>query len=264
MSCKGFAIVNVIIALIIISLVALFFTNLISIQSNVAIDKFFSLKSYYAAQAGLENAKKILSQNYNWYYLKEGQLENRSDNLDGASFLTNIYLPATALKKNINKNKTNLDVFDTSRFPSSNILLLIGSEQILCTGKTTSSFTNCTRGYNGTSKKTHSAGSYVFSVAVINSVDTAKRTITVNNNSKFLSSGTILVDYNPSFTNPVEVNYTDKSNNIFWGCDNLSWYSPGPTYYVINSVENSQDQIEVTSEGNYKGVVKKINVTLYR
>ncbi|MCX7770021.1 MAG: pilus assembly PilX N-terminal domain-containing protein [Proteobacteria bacterium] len=263
MNNRGFALVNVVVALIIISLVALLFTNLISIESNIAMDKFFSTKAYYSAQSGIENAQRILSLNYNWYYMQEGILESRSDNLDGASYITNVYLPATALKKDINKNKTTIDVFDTSRFPSSNILLLINSEQILCSGKTSSTFTNCQRGYNGTTKDKHDAGSFVFQVATLISVDNAKRTITVNNNEKFITSGLLLIDSDPTFPDPVEVTYTDKSNNIFWGCDDLSWYTPG-TYYVINSGLDLREQIEIISEGRYKGIVKKINSTIFR
>lgn len=260
---NGFAIVNVIIALIIISLLALFFTNLISLDTNTATDKFFSLKAYYSAQAGIENAKRKLASIYNWYYMQEGVLENRNDNLDGGSFLTNIYLPATALSKNINKNKTTIEVFDTARFPSSNILILINSEQILCSGKTATSFTGCTRGYNGTTKDKHDAGSYVFQVATITSIDTAKRTITVNNNQKFITSGVLLIDIDPSFSDPIEVTYTDKTNNIFWGCDDLSWYTPG-TYYVINSTDSLREQLELVSEGVFKGISKKISTTITR
>lgn len=260
---KGFAAVNVIIALIIISLLALFFTNLISVGSNLVTDKFFSVRAYYSAQAGFENTKRILSQNYNWYYLKEDTLESRSDNLDGSSFRTLIYLPATALTKHINKNKTSMDVFDTSRFPNSNILLLIDNEQILCTGKTSTSFTGCTRGYNGTTQDKHDSGAFVFQVATVTSVNTSQGTITVNNNEKFLNSGILAIDNDPSFGAPTEVTYTDKSANIFWGCDDFSWYTSG-TYYVINSPLELREQIELVSEGSYRGITKKINITLSR
>lgn len=263
MKSYGFAIVNVIIALVIISLIAIFFTNLISLDTNLAMDKFFSSKAYYIAQSGIENAKRKLSLNYNWYYMQEGILESRNDNLDGGSFTTRVYLPATALLKNINKNKTTINVFDTSRFPTSNILLLIDNEQILCSGKTLTSFTGCTRGYNGTTKDKHDAGSYVFQVATITSIDNAKRTITVNNNEKFISSGVLLIDTDPAFSGPIEVAYTDKTSNIFWGCDDLSWYTPG-TYYVINSPDSLREQIELVSEGIFKGISKKISTTIAR
>jgi hypothetical protein len=260
---NGFALVTVIVALVLISLLALFFTNLISIETNVAVDKYFSSKAYYTAQAGIENAKKILSENYNWYTLKEGLIETRNDNLDGSFYETYINLPATALKKDIKNNTATLQVFDTSRFPPTNILLLIDAEQIFCTGKTANSFTGCSRGYNGTSKDKHDAGSYVYSVATITSVNTSLRSITVNNNEKFLTAGVLLIDSDASFSAPYEVIYTDKQNNTFYGCDDLSWYTPG-TYYVINNGNSISSQCEIISIGFYKNVEKKIQTTLSR
>lgn len=55
---KGFALVSVIVAFVIISLMALFFTNIISTRGKVTVDKFNSLKSYYIAQGGLEYVLK--------------------------------------------------------------------------------------------------------------------------------------------------------------------------------------------------------------
>jgi len=260
---NGFALITVIVAFVLISLLALFFTNLISIETNVAVDKYFNSKAYYTAQAGMENAKKILSEYYNWYTLKEGLIETRKDNLDGASYKTYINLPATALTKEIKKNTATLQVFDTSRFPTTNILLLIDDEQILCTGKTANSFTGCSRGYNGTTKNTHIAGTPVYSVATISSVNTFLRSITVNNNEKFLTAGILLIDSDASFSAPYEVIYTDKQNNTFYGCDNLSWYTPG-TYYVINHGRSISSQCEIISIGIYKNIEKKIQTTLSR
>ncbi|MCX7991705.1 MAG: hypothetical protein N2999_06695, partial [Proteobacteria bacterium] len=63
----GFALISVIISFVIISLMALLITNIISTESTLSVDKFYSSKSYYSAQAGFENAKRILSKVYKWY-----------------------------------------------------------------------------------------------------------------------------------------------------------------------------------------------------
>lgn len=55
---KGFALVSVIIALVIISLMAVFFTNFISTESSSSVDKYKSIKAYYIAQSGLEYVLK--------------------------------------------------------------------------------------------------------------------------------------------------------------------------------------------------------------
>lgn len=253
---RGFALIAVIIAFVLISLMAVFFTNIVSFESNVSVDKYLSIRAYYAAQAGIENAVKALSQVNSWYTLKEGVLEVRNDNLDGAMFETNLKLPATALRRNLNKNSTTIYVFDTQRFPTTNILLLIESELIFCTGKTANSFTNCQRGYNGSARERHLAGEAVHSVAQINSVNTSLRSITVNNNDKFLTAGRLEILFS-NLSSVSDVNYTDKGNNTFYGCDDLSWYTPG-TYYVINSGTDITEQIEINTKGFFNGVERKI------
>lgn len=62
---KGFAIISVIIALIVISLMAVFFTNLVSTESVISSEKYKSIQAYYIAQGGLEyTLKKRTFPNY--------------------------------------------------------------------------------------------------------------------------------------------------------------------------------------------------------
>lgn len=55
---KGFALISVIIALIVVSLMAVFFTNLVSTESVTSTEKYKSIQAYYIAQGGLEYALK--------------------------------------------------------------------------------------------------------------------------------------------------------------------------------------------------------------
>lgn len=263
---KGFALVTVIIGLVIISVMAVFFTSFVIKESSISVDKFFSTKSFYAAQAGVEYAKRRLSLTNAWYTLNEGNYVSSSQNLDNASFEVTLKLAATALKQGLNPSNApnqTIQVYSTDSFSSSNILILIDDEQILCSGKTISppSFTGCSRDVNGTYRAKHSVGTNVYPVAIVSSVNAAARAITVDptyGNSKFLNSGVLLIDNDPSFASPVEVSYTDKGLNIFYGCDDVSAVNPGS--YVIPKDE----QIEITSKGNFKGFERQIQTVLYR
>jgi len=77
----------------------------------------------------------------------------------------NLYLAvnnlSTALNGAITAGDTTINVADASNFPSVGILT-IDLEAIHYTGKTATSFTGCTRGFDGTTAAVHSDGSTVF------------------------------------------------------------------------------------------------------
>jgi len=66
----------------------------------------------------------------------------------------------TTLSANINNSVTTIPVVSTTGFQNAGALL-IGAELITYTGKTTTSFTGCTRGQYGSSNAAHVSGVYV-------------------------------------------------------------------------------------------------------
>lgn len=69
---KGFALVSVIISLVVISLMAVVFTNVISLEGSLSVDKYKSTQAYYTAQGGLEYILKRRA--FPNYYLLNQQL----------------------------------------------------------------------------------------------------------------------------------------------------------------------------------------------
>jgi len=65
----------------------------------------------------------------------------------------------------LDTSETAIDVVSTKQFPTSGTIL-IGSEQITYTGKTTTTLTGCTRGANSTTAATHSDGAAIGSTAL--------------------------------------------------------------------------------------------------
>lgn len=69
---KGFALLSVIIAFIVISLMAVFFTNFISTESVTSAEKYKSTQAYYISEGGLEYVLK--RRTFPNYYLQNQQL----------------------------------------------------------------------------------------------------------------------------------------------------------------------------------------------
>ena len=86
------------------------------------------------------------------------------------TYLTNFDdLLVTTLDGAINNSVTSVTLTDAGNFPDGAGTILIGSEQITYTGKSTNTLTGCTRGANSTS-----AASHVDDVAVKGFIDDAE------------------------------------------------------------------------------------------
>ena len=98
-------------------------------------------------------------------------------NTDGVVYLVNDELPTKTLRQNpittiagttnegINASVTSVAMVSTKQFPTSGTIL-IGSEQITYTGKTSTTLTGATRGANSTSAASHSDGAAVGSTSL--------------------------------------------------------------------------------------------------
>ena len=98
-------------------------------------------------------------------------------NTEGTAHLVNDELPTKTLRQNpittitgttneaLDDSETAIDMVSTKQFPVAGTIL-IGSEQITYTGKTTTTLTGCTRGANSTTAASHSSGVAVGSTAL--------------------------------------------------------------------------------------------------
>ena len=98
-------------------------------------------------------------------------------NTTGTVHLVNDELPTKTLRLNpittitgtlnegLDDSETTIDVVSTKQFPTSGTML-IDSEQITYTGKTTTALTGCTRGANSTTAATHTSGATIGTTAL--------------------------------------------------------------------------------------------------
>lgn len=80
------------------------------------------------------------------------------DSLDSLGRVNDI--PQTGLDGSISSGATTITALDTSGFESSGSIV-IGNEQIYYTGKTSTTFTGCLRGRNGTTASAHTSGAVI-------------------------------------------------------------------------------------------------------
>lgn len=294
---SGFALVSVIIALVIISLMAVFFTNFVSTEGSLAVDKFNGTQAYYLAQAGLEYEQRKLAEDTNWYRRSEDPLIRNLDvNVDAAkgSFTVKRYIPVTVLKRQIpNATSTNpIEVYTTNRFPASGHIMVeddieASAEFIRYTGISGNTFTGITRnvtigGITGTADR-HSRGERVYPVTTLVSDFSADcnnipSPFQIAYNSKFLSAGTITVMHFNSSTGAVEteeISYSDSyksgGNLVLTGvkrCQNGTGPitgSPGdPVTPILVDGTPPDYETEVVSTGTFgNSLIGSFNRNLY-
>jgi len=131
-------------------------------------------------------------------------------------------LSYTTLSSSINSSVTTIPVVSTSGFRSVGVVR-INNEIISYTGKTTTSFTGCTRGDFGTSNASHNSGDYVHGSQAQASGSSAA----IKLNTTGLSNGITLVDdtkitvlntgvYNFSWSAQVNNNSSSTKNIYAW------------------------------------------------
>lgn len=185
----GFALVSVIIAFVIISLMALFFTNFISTESTLSVDKLKGSQAYYIAEGGLERALYAFNKYTNsCNSLKfTGQLMIGNYDTTGKLYAPS---PFATLSNNITALSTIIPVNTINGYAPQGIIR-IDSEEISYTG-TSLSVSECSpfappcligiqRGFNNTVPVNHSTGTAVYqnlcSIESTGSSDNVKRTV---------------------------------------------------------------------------------------
>lgn len=110
----------------------------------------------------------------NWSYLQQSNklLINPPFSVSGyqmkirylRSFYTDVMAISTTLNGNIDENATTITVSSTTGFDKNGGTIQIDNEQITYTGLTSTSFTGCIRGVNGTTATSHTNNSTVYSI----------------------------------------------------------------------------------------------------
>jgi|LakMenEpi03Aug12_release.lakeMendotaPanAssembly.Ray.scaffolds.fasta_scaffold77902_4 hypothetical protein len=148
-------------------------------------------------------------------------------------------LSYTTLSGNINSSVTTVPVVSTSGFRSAGVIR-INNEIISYTGKTSTSFTGCTRGDFGTSNASHSSGDFVHGSQALASGGSAA----VKLNTTNLSNGISLVEESKiTVANPGIYNFSWSAqiNNNSSGIKNIyAWIKKNGT-----SVDGSNGLVSV-------------------
>jgi hypothetical protein len=148
-------------------------------------------------------------------------------------------LSYTTLSGNINSSVTTVPVVSTSGFRSAGVIR-INNEIISYTGKTSTSFTGCTRGDFGTSNASHNSGDFVHG----SQAQAAGGSATVKLNTTNLSNGISLVEESKiTVANPGIYNFSWSAqiNNNSSGIKNIyAWIKKNGT-----SVDGSNGLVSV-------------------
>lgn len=107
----------------------------------------------------------------------------------------------------VNNSVTTIPVTSTTGFAASGILL-IGSEIITYAAKTSTSFTGCVRGTNGTTAQSHAGGTFTTLNGALNATDTS---IIVVSTTGFQTAGTVTIDTE-------QITYTSITPTSLLGC----------------------------------------------
>lgn len=145
----------------------------------------------------------------------------------------------TLLNGAIDNSQTTITVDSTVEFLSTGTIL-IDSERITYTGITSTTFTGCGRGANGTTAASHVDNSVVTQVSSTttlsdNPLTSSATTINVGSTNGFSSTGVILIDYE-------YITYTGTTGTSFTGCtrgqflSNASSHTTGATVTQVRGL----------------------------
>ena len=190
---KGAALIAVVIIIVILAFMGVMFLSMVNTASLTSVNDMQSTQALYVAEGGLEYGIKQLKNNP--LYIGDADIS-----LGSGTFTTTVVNSLTTVNPNpIAIGNLTINVTSTTGFSIPGTIK-IDREYIYCTGKTAASFTNCTRGYRGTTAATHSVGSNVYQYSNITSTGTvgsAQRVVSANVDS----SG---ITYFGSASNPAD------------------------------------------------------------
>lgn len=234
-----------------------------------------SMQALFQAESGLEFEQRRWAQNLEWYRSASDPNPSAAgpQTLGSGTFTVSSNLPATMLDRGLSAGATTINVYTTSRFPSSGILqidddLTLGAEFVRYTGVTGTAFTGVTRGQSVGSVlaplpgvgSVHLRSDKVYPVTILRTGllanCTALVSILVDANSKLLSAGTLDIEgeeisYNSSSTTGT----TTTLKGITRCLDSVTLATPAahlvgqPVTPVLVGDESADYQVEMISTG---------------
>ena len=230
-----------------------------------------SMQALFQAESGLEFEQRRWAQNLEWY--RSATDPNPSiavaQTLGSGTFTVSSNLPATMLDRGLSAGAATINVYTTSRFPSSGILqidddLALGAEFVRYTGVTGTAFTGVARGQAVGSitslSSTHLRSDKVYPVTILRTALLANcaalASILVDANSKFLSTGTLDIENEEiSYTSSSTTGGTTTLYGITRCLDTVTFATPAahavgqPVTPVLVGDQSASYQVEMISTG---------------
>ncbi|MBI3353693.1 MAG: hypothetical protein HY034_02225 [Nitrospirae bacterium] len=173
---SGVSLIAAIFIIVILAFMGLVFLTLFTTTSSTSINELQSTQAMYVAEGGLEYGINQLINNPAYVGDTNKPLGS------SGTFTTSVANSATTVTDNpLLAASTTINVNSTTGFAISGTIQ-IESEYIYCTGTTATSFTNCTRGYKGTTAASHISGSNVYQSTITSTgiVGSAQRVVRAN------------------------------------------------------------------------------------
>ena len=230
-----------------------------------------SMQALFQAESGLEFEQRRWAQNLEWYRSTTDPNPSAAvpQTLGSGTFTVSSNLPATMLDRGLAAAAATINVYTTSRFPSSGILqidddLALGAEFVRYTGVTGTAFTGVTRGQTVGSitslSSTHLRSDKVYPVTILQTALLANcaalGSILVDANSKFLSAGTLdIVNEEISYTSSSTTGGTTTLYGITRCLDTVTATTPAahavgqPVTPVLVGDQSASYQVEMISTG---------------
>lgn len=139
---------------------------------------------------------------------------------------TNIKSNTTSLSGSIDASVTTINVGSTDAFSSTGVII-IDQEHISYSGKTASSFTGCTRGYDGSTAASHGSGVFTY------------------NTNPFDLSGSVIID------NEI-ISYSGKTYNTLTGCVRGTQSTTATAHTNNSNVTETMMSISVLSAADFE------------
>ncbi len=219
---RGFLLIAAIVLVVVASMLAVTIAFIAATSGRSATDNLQSGQALFLAESGLEFERRRMAQNLDWYRSStDPTATSGAQTLGAGTFTTSSNLPATKLRRRLSSGASGagaaICVYTIDRFPTSGTIQIdddisAGAEFVTYTGTTASSaacgnlpaFTGLTRGVliagTGAAAANHSRDDIAYPVTTlvdplaISATCVAPATLRINDNSKFLSSGTISLD----------------------------------------------------------------------
>ena len=235
----GFLLVAGIVLLVVVAALVATMASIAASSGGAATDNLQSGQALFLAGSGLEFETRRIAQNLDWYRSStDPTAASGPQALGQGTFTSSSNFPATKLRRRLLSGASGLGavicVYTVDRFPSSGTLQIgddiaagAGGEFVTYTATTASSascnnlpaFINLTRGVliagTGVAAVDHARNDIAYAVTTLldnlaaSGTCVAPATLRINDNSKFLNSGTISLD--DGGANSEDISYANSS-----------------------------------------------------